>query len=136
VLDAGASSAILTSDLPSLHSDSVTVVIDPVGGDPRIESFKLLAPFGRYVLVGNASGRDSTTTLDAVWHRSITITGVSLGGIAHLRPRLAAESARNALNMLQKDNYRVATRPIEEIVSLHKELENGKAATKTVIKIR
>jgi NADPH2:quinone reductase len=58
----------------------VDVVIDPVGGELRAQAFEQLAPFGRLVVLGNASSRDRALSSDAAWHGSRHIAGLSLGG--------------------------------------------------------
>jgi NADPH2:quinone reductase len=77
----------LARDIPELTGgEGADVVFDPVGGGARETMFGLLAPFGRLVIVGNASGRDVLLSSDAAWHGSRSVTGLSLGGIAHLQP--------------------------------------------------
>jgi NADPH2:quinone reductase len=45
----------------------VDIVIDPVGGSLRRHAYELFAPFGRLVVLGNASGHDEPLSADAAW---------------------------------------------------------------------
>lgn len=58
----------------------VDVVIDPVGGQLRAEAYERLAPFGRLIVLGNASGQDQALSSDAAWHGTRHLAGLSLGG--------------------------------------------------------
>jgi NADPH:quinone reductase-like Zn-dependent oxidoreductase len=59
------------------------VVIDPVGGELRVTAFKHLAPFGRQIVLGNASGDDRSLSGDGSWRGSRTVSGLPLGAAVH-----------------------------------------------------
>jgi NADPH:quinone reductase len=63
-------------------------VIDPVGGHQRIAAFNHLAPFGRQIILGDASGDDQPLSGDYAWLGTRIVAGLSTGGIPHLRPAL------------------------------------------------
>jgi NADPH2:quinone reductase len=56
-------------------SRGADVVIDPVGGEPRAQAFGQLAPFGRLLVLGNASGQDPALSADAAWHGTRQLMG-------------------------------------------------------------
>ncbi|MET3803227.1 NADPH2:quinone reductase [Nakamurella sp. UYEF19] len=136
---AGCTDTILRSqwggDLQRItEGQRVDVVVDPVGGEARHAALQALAPFGRLVVLGNASGQDVPVSTDSLWHRTITMTGLSLGGIAHTHPGLLARAASAALGVLAADSAPAPTiRPLAEAADVHRELESGAAPTKTVL---
>jgi NADPH:quinone reductase len=116
----------------------VDVVVDPVGGEARVRAFERLAPFGRFLVVGNASGQDSALSGDAAWLGTRQLIGLSLGAVAHLVP----EQVRSAISAVVELTHRgVLRQPAPSVVSLkdvaevHRALENRSALPKTVIAI-
>lgn len=141
VLAAGATQVVPRADLQpavsSLAPDGVDVVVDPVGGAARAAALDLLAPRGRLALVGTASGQDVSLSTDSIWHRSITVSGVSVGGIAHLATQQIAEAAEAALLVLAaRDGLRPAVVLLEDVASVHAALESGNGPAKTVLAVR
>jgi NADPH2:quinone reductase len=66
--------------LAALGGQRFDVVIDPVGGQLRTDSLKVIAPLGRMLLVGNASGDwQHTVATNSLWLGSLAIAGFSSG---------------------------------------------------------
>ena len=64
--------------LETLGGQRFDVVIDPVGGQVRTDSFQVMAPLGRMLLVGNASADwQHTVAANDLWFRSLAIAGFS-----------------------------------------------------------
>ncbi|WP_350353326.1 zinc-binding dehydrogenase [Microbacterium sp. A8/3-1] len=124
--------AQLEQDLASIAPEGITVVIDPVGGVARQVAIDALAPLGRLVMVGTASGNDVQLSTDLIWHRSLQVSGISLGGIAHLHPSLVRQGALSALEVL-------ANRPViarlDQAAHVHAALATGRAPVKTVLSV-
>jgi NADPH:quinone reductase len=114
------------------------VVIDPVGGRLRAQALTHLAPFGRLVILGNASGDDPALSGDAVWHGTCQVLGLSLGNVAHL----LGDEARHAMTAVLAlarcgllGDLRPSIRPLSDVTDVHRDLEARKAPAKTVLAI-
>lgn len=131
--------AVLTGDLEEwAHDDdnSIDVIIDPVGGRARTSMFEHLAPFGRHVIVGNASGDDTTMSSDAAWHGTRTVSGLSLGAIAHLRPEAVRRALTSVVSLLDRGLLAEPSpdvQPLHQVRDVHAALENRTAPPKTVL---
>jgi NADPH2:quinone reductase len=112
---AACTDVILASDLDTAVNEltdgrGVNVVIDPVGGELRIQAFEQLAPFGRHVVLGNASGRDQPISGDAAWLASRQLIGFSLGGVAHLMPEQISTAASAIVELVHRKVLREPSR--------------------------
>ena len=70
-----------SAQLPArLAAERFDIIIDPVGGSVRTASIDLLAPGGRLLLVGNASG-DWNHQIDSnrIWRGNLAVLGFSVG---------------------------------------------------------
>ena len=55
-------------------------IIDPVGGAVRTHSIDLLAPAGRLILAGNASGEwGHQLDSNRLWYGGLTVSGFNAG---------------------------------------------------------
>lgn len=109
---------ILAADLPAAIDEltggrGVDVVIDPVGGTPRSRAFDALAPFGRLLVLGNASGEDPALSGDA-----------ALSAVALFTDR----------GLLREPGPVVVS--LQDVAEVHRALENRTAPPKTVLAIR
>jgi len=75
----------------------VDVVFDPVGGERMTESLRCLAPEGRLLVVGFASGAIPDFAANRVLLRNIDVVGVNWGGLALTRPEIVAEAAQDLI---------------------------------------
>jgi NADPH:quinone reductase len=133
---------ILASELAAVDEltdgRGVDVVIDPVGGPLRTQAFDLLAPFGRLVVLGNASGDDRPLSGDAAWHGTRQLSGLSLGGVAHLIPDQVAGAITAVTELLHRGALREpapAILPLDRAAEVHSALENRTAPAKTVLAV-
>lgn len=69
----------------------VDVVYDPVGGDVFDESLRCMAPFGRMLVIGFASGRIPQAAVNHVLIKQISIVGVRAGEYGRQNPAGGAE---------------------------------------------
>lgn len=117
--------------LPSLKEhdvDSVDVVIDPVGGEVRAQSLGLLAPLGRLVAVGNASGADDVTIgANDAWLSNRAVLGLNIGGLLMAQPTFADAAARRAILLLGSGDVTIdhTSMPLDRAVEAHRRLEEG-----------
>ena len=117
---------------------TVDVVIDPVGGSMREVALARLAPFGRHILVGNASGADAPFSGDECWLQTRLIAGLNVGGIAHVGPdavgeALAAVVALVARGALQEPAPAIES--LEDAAAVHHASENRTAPGKTLLAV-
>jgi NADPH2:quinone reductase len=75
----------------------VDVVFDPVGGERMTESLRCLAPEGRLLVVGFASGAIPDFAANRVLLRNVDVVGVNWGGLAMMRPEIVAEAAQDLI---------------------------------------
>ncbi|MDN5855444.1 MAG: zinc-binding dehydrogenase, partial [Actinomycetia bacterium] len=118
----------LIASLEEHDVDSVDVVVDPVGGELRAQSMGLLAPLGRLVAVGNASGADDVTIgANDAWLTNRAVLGLNIGGLLMAHPDFADASARRAIQLLSAGDVTIdhATLPLDEAVQAHRRLEAG-----------
>ena len=62
------------------------VIYDPVGGDVFDESLRCIAPFGRMLVIGFASGRIPTASMNYALIKQISLIGVRAGEYGRLDP--------------------------------------------------
>ncbi|WP_131735694.1 quinone oxidoreductase family protein [Actinomadura roseirufa] len=117
----------------------VDVVVDPVGGELRTQAFDRLAPFGRLLVLGNASGQDRSLSGDAAFYGTRQVMGFSLGGVAHLVP----DQVRTALAAVVSLTHRGVLRepapsvvPLSNVAEVHHALETRSAPPKTVLALQ
>jgi NADPH:quinone reductase len=103
----------------------VDVVLDSVSGEIRRQSFGLLAPFGRIVVYGAASGElDSISVTDLIQMRSVV--GFSLLAYWTAAPKQAAAEVAELAGHFAAGRLRtsVHTRlPLTEVVAAHRILD-------------
>ena len=115
------------------------VVFDTVGGKPRRLAFENLAPLGRLIILGNAIGKDDCFSGDQIWLGSKTVSGLSVGGIAHIAPAQIASAAKDVLDWAASgaiDAKPNRILPLEEAAVAHRLLEARELAGKVVLKVR
>lgn len=116
----------------------VDVVVDPVGGALRTQAFNVLAPFGRHLILGNASGDDQAMAGDTVWHTTRQVSGLSLGATAHLVPDRIQAALGAITTLLDRGVLREPTPtvvPMAGVIQTHRALEERIAPAKTVLDV-
>lgn len=95
------------------------VIYDPVGGDVFDLSTKCIAPYGRLLVIGFASGRIPSIAANRILLKNMSVVGAVWGGHAQLNPGYPAE-AQAALTKLFEEgkiqppepvSYRLAQAP-------------------------
>ena len=116
----------------------VDVVIDSVGGPLRPAAFGRLAPFGRHVVLGDASRDDRPLSGDEAWLANRTIAGLNIGGIGHLRPDMVTDALTAVISLVARGTLTeplLAIEPLGNAWLVHAALENRTAPAKTVLAI-
>ena len=120
---------IASDEFPdALVDERFDVVIDPVGGDLRTASLDVMAPLGRLLAVGNASG-DWQHSVDTsrLWRSNLAILGFNVGAYLPTHPELARPAAEGALKAVSAGLVNVLTEilPLEQASEAHRQIEAG-----------
>ncbi|RKH47394.1 NADPH:quinone oxidoreductase family protein [Corallococcus llansteffanensis] len=115
------------------------VVLDPVGGDVFDKSLKVLAPEGRLLVVGFASGQIPSVTVNRLLLRNVSVVGVAWGAFLAQGPELPATiakdldalAARGIVNPVVGSVF-----PLEDGAKALRELESRKAVGKVVLRVK
>ena len=70
------------------------VVIDPVGGEAFAQSLRCMAPFGRVLVIGFASGTIPEVRVNRLLLRHLDVIGVNYGGMLPLDQEFAQDAWR------------------------------------------
>ncbi|GLK70154.1 zinc-binding dehydrogenase [Ancylobacter dichloromethanicus] len=117
-----------SSELPGvLEGEKFDVIIDPVGGAVRGQSFALMKPGSRLIVAGNASGdwAHSVKTND-LWLGSTTVAGFNAGALLPLHPQALRRGLEAALKAVAAGlcDIPVDVLPFSEAVTAHERMES------------
>ncbi|HTI24191.1 MAG TPA: zinc-binding dehydrogenase [Kutzneria sp.] len=117
-----------SAQLPdALGGEKFDVIVDPVGGAVRTQSLDLLAPLGRLLLVGNASG-DWNHRIDSngIWYGTVSVTGFSAGAYLPAHPEAIPLAAEAALTMVAAGlaDTKIEVLPFADAATAHARLES------------
>jgi NADPH2:quinone reductase len=120
---------IASDEFPdALIDERFDVVIDPVGGDLRTASLDVMAPLGRLLAVGNASGDwQHSVETNRLWSSNLAILGFSVGFYLPIRLQLARPAAEGALKAVSEGLIDLHTDilPLENAGEAHRRIEAG-----------
>lgn len=112
------------------------VILDPVGGDIFDLSTKCIAPGGRLLVVGFASGRIPSIAANRVLLKDISVVGVFWGSRVRSNPAYAAETQRELDRLWAQGKIRPeisATYPLSEAPRAMRDLAQRKILGKAVL---
>ncbi|MFF8486860.1 zinc-binding alcohol dehydrogenase family protein [Streptomyces antibioticus] len=112
------------------------VVVDPVGGQVRTDSLRVMAPLGRMLLVGNASGDwQHTVPTNHLWGGNLAMLGFAVGYHLPDHPEQARPAARAALEAIRQGlmPIDVQTLPLSQAAEAHRRIENGSVGGRLVL---
>ncbi|MFC0542246.1 quinone oxidoreductase family protein [Kutzneria chonburiensis] len=126
-----------SAQLPdALAGEKFDVIVDPVGGTVRTQSLALLAPLGRLLLVGNASGDwDHRIDSNGIWYGTVSVTGFSAGAYLPSHPetiRPAAEAALTTVTAGLADT-KIEVLPFADAATAHERLERHEVNGRIVL---
>jgi NADPH:quinone reductase len=129
-----------SAELPgALGGEKFDVIVDPVGGAVRTHSLDLLAPGGRLLVVGNASGDwDQRIDSNRLWLGGLTVSGFNAGVYVPAHPqelRPAVEAALKAVAAGLADTE-VDVLPLAEAVTAHERMESRALNGRVVLSLR
>ncbi|MFD7924087.1 zinc-binding alcohol dehydrogenase family protein [Streptomyces sp. NPDC059740] len=112
------------------------VVVDMVGGPARHAGLALLAPMGRLIVMGNASGApDVGIPANELWFTNRTVSGFNLAAFAAARPAEAGRALRRAVAAAAQGRLtaQVETVPVAQVAQVHRRIESGATTGKLVL---
>jgi NADPH2:quinone reductase len=111
----------------ALSGEKFDVIVDPVGGDVRTRGLALLAPGGRLLAVGNASGDwNHTIGTNQLWLGSVTVSGFNAGAYVPTHPQVVRPALEAALKAVAAGlgETEVDVLPFSEAVTAHERMES------------
>ena len=116
----------------------VDAVLDSIGGAVAEQSVEALAPYGRLVTFGNASGGEFRTEPGELMRRSVGVIGYSIGWLSATAPELVREAALSALGAIASGAARIDVTEVvglEHVVEVHRRLESGETRGKIALRV-
>lgn len=114
------------------------VIYDPVGGDIFDLSSKCIAPGGRLLVIGFASGRIPSIAVNRVLLKNISIVGVFWGGHCQLHPNYPVDAQQALTDLFEAGKIR-PPRPItyklDQAPQALRDLANRKILGKAVLEV-
>jgi len=126
------------SDVINERTDGpgVELVLDGVGGDVFHDSLDALAPFGRLVTYGFASGEVADVNTGKLLFENDWVIGFHLGNALETDPELIYSAVPDLSNALAQGELRVVvgdTFPLEEAASAQELIESRESTGKVVL---
>ncbi|MGW7575690.1 quinone oxidoreductase family protein [Streptomyces sp. NPDC054765] len=114
------------------------IVIDMVGGPARRAGLDRLAPMGRLVVMGNASGaEDVGLSANALWFTNKTVSGFNLAAFSAAFPAETGRALRRAVAAAATGDLRVQVEalPLGQAAEAHRRIESGTTTGKLVLDV-
>ncbi|MFJ9472122.1 quinone oxidoreductase family protein [Streptomyces caniferus] len=114
------------------------VVVDMVGGPARRASLDALAPMGRLIAMGNASGaEDVGISANELWFTNKTVSGFNLAAFSAAFPAAAGKALRQAVAAAASGDLRVQVEvlPLTQAAEAHRRIESGSTTGKLVLDV-
>lgn len=120
-------------------SGGLNMVYDPVGGQVAEPALRSLAPGGRFLVVGFASGEIPSIALNLTLLKRCSIVGVDWGGEGRADPKLTPRLLTTVLSWLQEQKLAappITVRPLSEVRTALADQLQGKTHGKLVLDCR
>jgi len=118
----------------------VDVILESIGGEVRTESLEILAPLGRLVVFGNASGsKNEPLSPDALREVNKSLLGFSIGGLSQQDPGRLNTIMQQALHLLINGDVHIdisAILPLSEASEAHRRIERRVATGKMLLQVQ
>jgi NADPH2:quinone reductase len=109
------------------------VIYDPVGGAPALDATKCIAPEGRFLLVGYASGEWLQPNVHQVVTRNYSLVGVYAGSYTRAQNEADHEALLALVEAGKLGTAVTKTVPFDELPAALDEVAQGKVVGKTVL---
>jgi NADPH:quinone reductase len=118
----------------------VDVVLDPSGEPTRSQSLRLLAPFGRLVVFGYASGNpDVPIEPGVLMAGNKAVVGYSISALNKTNPEHLAATIRRAIDLLVEGHIHIDitdTLPLEQAAIAHRRMESNATTGKLLLRVK
>lgn len=116
----------------------VDLAFDTVGGQMRTAAFNGLGPFGRLVIVGNASGEDVALSGDEAWRGAKSVRGLSVGLVKRLQPERVRDALSRVIDLVRTGalQQQVIVFPLSDAAEAHRRIEAREAVGKLLLETR
>ena len=118
----------------------VDVVLDPSGEPTRSKSLSLLAPFGRLIIFGYASGNpDVPVEPSVLMSGNKAVVGYSISALNSTHPEHTAATIRRVIDLIVKGHIHVditGILPLEQATVAHRHLESNTTTGKMLLQVQ
>jgi len=130
--------AVWVDEVRQITGGGANVIYDPVGGDIFDLSTRCIAPFGRILVVGFASGRIPSIACNRILLKNMSVVGVLWGNHVLAHPDYAAQTHAELSRMWEAGQVRPVvgrTHRLEELVEAFREMAGRRVLGKVVVEI-
>jgi len=116
----------------------VDVILNPLGGEMLEEDLACLAPFGRLVCFGHASGQPASIPTDQLHGSCRSVLGFSFGTLRRTRPQDVSSIMNSVIPMLAEGKIRMMIGkqfPLTNADEAHRFLESRTSTGKLLLKV-
>jgi len=124
--------------LAATNGRGVDLILDSVAGDVFTAGLTALAPFGRLVAFGNASGTPGTVRTNELHPSNRAVIGYSSGSYRKLRPAALRPAAEASLRLVAEDKVHViigARFPLRAAAEAHRLVESRTGHGKVILTV-
>ncbi|MEV6227384.1 zinc-binding dehydrogenase [Saccharopolyspora shandongensis] len=114
------------------------IVVDMVGGANRRTGLDGLAPMGRLIVMGNASGaEDVGVSANELWFTNKTVSGFNLAAFSAAYPEHAGRALRRAVAAAARGDLhvQVESRRWDQVADVHRRIETAATTGKIVLEV-
>ncbi|MCC6588585.1 MAG: NADPH:quinone oxidoreductase family protein [Bryobacterales bacterium] len=114
------------------------VILDPAGGDAFDLSTKCIAPLGRLLVVGFASGRIPTIAANRILLKNISIVGVLWGNHIAAHPEYAERTHAKLMDLYEAGKIKpliTRTYELNQVVDAFRDMTSRRLIGKAVIRL-
>lgn len=122
-----------------LYPSGVDYVFDPVGGDRFTDSTRVLAPYGRLLVLGFTAGEIPSVKVNRLLLKNISVDGVAWGAATRERPGYIAEQWEAVAEYVSAGKLNPAihaTYPLGEAAAAIGELDSRSVQGKVLLEVK
>jgi NADPH2:quinone reductase len=116
----------------------VDVILNPLGGEVLEGDLGCLAPFGRLICFGHASGQPASVPTNELHGSCRSVLGFSFGTLRRTRPQEASGIMNAVIPMLAQGKIRMMIAnqfPLADAAEAHRLLESRTSTGKILLKV-